>query len=100
MHFEADDLSAVHIQNDGQIKPLTDDSTRQEREIPTPQLSRSRSHVSARWSHSLRRFVATSMTNLSLRSQYTSEAGFAGNTGAVSADVWICGDVWSTVWGV
>ena len=72
MHLEADELSTIHVQNHVKIKPLAHDPARQEREIPTPQLSRGCSHVRARRAHPLRCFTAASMTNLSLRSQHAS----------------------------
>src|SRR5436190_13477484 len=83
MDFEANDLSAIDIQDDVQIKPSSHNLAHQEREIPTPQLSRGCGHVCARRPHSLRYFAATSMPKLPMRSEHATEAGFAGDIGSL-----------------
>jgi hypothetical protein len=56
MHFEADDLAAVHVQDQVKIKSLTHDTTGKEREIPAPQLARRCGNVCARRPLALRCF--------------------------------------------
>jgi hypothetical protein len=86
--LKADDLPAVYVQNHVQIEPLTHDLARQESEIPTPQLSRCSGHVRARWSHFLRWFVPSAVTNLPLRFEYADKAGFAGDVGSLIGQHW------------
>src|SRR3569833_587262 len=79
VHLEADDLTAVHIQDEVEVKPLPQNLTSKESEIPTPQLSGSCGHMCTWCPHPLGRSRAASMPQLSVRAKHTAEAGLTGD---------------------
>lgn len=49
VHFEADDLSTVEVEDQVEVKPASLDLCRQERHIPAPDLRGAGGDVGARW---------------------------------------------------
>src|SRR6185312_6614517 len=79
MHLKPHDFAAVHVEDHVQIKPVSHYLGRQVRHVPTPQLPRAAGHMSTRWPRALWCSRSTPVANLSIRSQHTAEAGFAGD---------------------
>ena len=82
MHLEANDLSAVEVEDQVQIEPSPRYLSRQERHIPAPDSSRSGGDVRGGRPRSARRTGAAAAVHLAMLAQHPMEAGFAGDIDA------------------
>lgn len=78
MHFPADDLAAVEIEDQIQVKPASGHGGGQVGHVPAPHLARCRGDVGGRWSGGRRRLGAAPVGRLPGVAQKAVEGRFAG----------------------
>ena len=82
VHYVANDLAAIEIQNQVEIKPSAGDARSQPGHVPAPHLARCRRHTRGGRACHRRRFGASAVRGLGMLAQYPVEAGFAGDIAA------------------
>ena len=74
MHLEADDLAAVEVEDQVEVKPASLDLCRQERHVPAPDLAGTGGDVRGRRARCPRRLGAAAAVHLTMRAQHAMEA--------------------------
>src|SRR5450759_4015678 len=82
MHFPADNLSAVQVKDEIEMKPAPQHLRRQIGHIPAPDLRWGSGDVRGGWPSLLRRLGAAAVGRLSMGFQHPAETGFAGDVNA------------------
>src|SRR5271166_3393655 len=79
MHLEADDLTAVEVQDQVEVEPASLDLRRQERHVPAPDVAGTGGDVRGRWARRPWWPGSPSAVHLAMCAQHTMEAGLTGD---------------------
>src|ERR1700710_2802859 len=79
MHLEADDLTAVKVEDQVEVEPASLDLRRQERHVPAPDVAGTSGDVRRWWARRTRRLGPSAAAHLAMGAQHTMETGLTGD---------------------